>query len=237
MTTHGRRARCVLASLMVVSALAVAKPAIGAPVLMEGFDDIGTLGASGWRMVNNSAPVGDTNWFQGNPGVFTAFSGAGDSYIASNFRAAAPGGTLDNWLLTPTLSFVGTATLSFWTRSTGDFPDRLGVYFSSNGFSEALTDFVATGTVINAALADGGYPDVWTQYTVSLSVASATSGRFGFRYFVPNTDVAGDYIGIDSVAVDAVPEPATLTLLGLGLAGLAAQRRRAANRAHAQKGA
>jgi hypothetical protein len=240
MTTHGRRARCVLAGLIVASAFAATTPATAAPILTEGFDNVGTLGASGWVMTNNSTPVG-VNWFQGNAGVFSAFSGAPNSYIASNFLAAGAGGVLDNWLLTPTLNANAgdTLELSFWTRSNGEFPDRLGVYFSGNGSSTTLADFSLVGTPINNGLADGGYPDAWTKYTFSISAASALSGRFGFRYFVPNTDVYGDYVGIDSVAVNSVPEPASLTLLGLGLIGVATQRRRAAAamRANAQKGA
>ena len=31
----------------------------------QGFNDISTLTAAGWTMVNNSAPAGPTSWFQG----------------------------------------------------------------------------------------------------------------------------------------------------------------------------
>jgi hypothetical protein len=243
MTTHGRRARCVLAAFIVASALVAAKPAAAAPLLTEGFDNVGTLSGSGWTFINNSAPGGLVPaWFQGQGGIFPAFSGGADSYIASSFNSAGSGGALDNWLLTPTLSAGAgeTLELSFWTRSNGAFPDRLGVYFSSNGGSSNTADFSLLPPLINGGLTADGYPDSWTKFTFSVSAASALSGRFGFHYFTPNTDVYSDYIGIDSVSVDAaapVPEPASLTLLGLGLAGLAAQRRRAANRAHAQKGA
>ncbi|MGY6555984.1 MAG: S8 family serine peptidase, partial [Wenzhouxiangella sp.] len=42
----------------------------------EGFDDITLLPGLGWALINNSAPLGGTGWFQGNPAVFPAHEGA-----------------------------------------------------------------------------------------------------------------------------------------------------------------
>jgi hypothetical protein len=42
---------------------------------------------------------------------------------------------------------------------------------------------------------------------------------------------SSNYIGIDTVTVTAVPEPSTWLLMGLGLAGVAAVRRRTAVKA------
>jgi hypothetical protein len=248
MTTHRKRV-IVFAALMAVGVLhAGSTPAVAAPLLTETFDNIGTLSGSGWSLINNSAPAGSTNWFQGNPGVFGSQSGAPSSYIASNFNAAGFGGNISNWLLLPTLTLGNGDELSFWTRSNAEFQDRLEVRFSANGGSSnvggtdsSVGDFTTLFHTVNLLL-DGSYPDGWMKYTVVLSgLSGPTSGRLAFRYAVPDTSVNGDYIGIDSVEVNAaVPEPATLTLLGLGLAGLAAQRRRrsaTAVRAHAQKGA
>jgi hypothetical protein len=209
-----------------------------ATLLLENFDDIGTLGAAGWSLQNNSSPLGSTGWFQGNAGVFPSQAGAPDAYIAANFENAAFGGTISNWLLTPELALSNGDTLSFYTRTVGSpFPDRLEVRLSTAGSSTnvggnatSVGDFTTLLLTINPSLAVGGYPDAWTQFTLTLAgLGGPTSGRLAFRYFVDDTEVDGDYIGIDTVRYDTaapVPEPMTLGLVGLGLVGLAARRRR-----------
>jgi hypothetical protein len=89
----------------------------------------------------------------------------------------------------------------------------------------------------------GAYPENWTQFTVSLSSLTGVptgpfTGRFGFRYFAedggPNGDPRPlnhgqpftDYVGIDSVTVNAVPEPTSLALVGVALPALAWTLRR-----------
>jgi hypothetical protein len=209
---------------LIVSAalLAASTAAIAVPIpINENFDDISTLAASGWSMVNNSSPAGETGWFQGNSGVFEAQSGAADSYIAANFLNAGFGGTIDNWLITPTVQLFGYADLSFSTRSGGAFPDALEVYFNETG-SINPADFVLLGS-----LPLGSYPTDWT--TINLQYTGSVDASFAFRYHVENTAENGDYIGIDSVQVKAVPEPEVLSLFALGLllTPLAMRRRRA----------
>ena len=87
--------------------------ASGAALLTEGFDDISTLVGSGWALTSNSNPLGSTGWFQGNPSLFSAFSGLPDSYIAANFNNASIPGNISNWLITPQLSFSGLVEISF----------------------------------------------------------------------------------------------------------------------------
>jgi hypothetical protein len=196
---------------------APAAQAAGVEVLNEGFGNVS--GLSGWAQVNNSVPPGSA-WFQGNAGIFPAQAGAEDAYAAVNFLSAAgAGGTVDNWLITPTLSLSGTTVLSFFTRHAADFgfDDRLEVLFSPGGGTDA-SGFTLLTTI-------GGQTDYatdWEQY--SLTVGASGTGRFAFRYFGEADTL--NYVGLDSVSVvTAVPEPSTWAMLGLGL-GLFGLRRR-----------
>lgn len=193
--------------------------------LDEGFDDIENL--SGWVLKNHSQPLGASDWFQGNDGVFPALDGPPDAYIAANFNDGGGLATISNWLLTPEVTLQDGSTLTFYTRteqasdplaavrmlsgvcSTGNaFPDRLQVRMSTNGASTNvgttafdIGDFINLLLDINPTYAIGGYPEAWTQFTINISgVPSGTTGRLAFRYFVENGGPEGvnsNYIGID----------------------------------------
>lgn len=199
--------------------------AMGGP-LTEAFDDILTLPAAGWVQDNNSNPPGSTTWFQGNPAVFTAHAGATNAYIGANFNNAAGTGNISNWLLTPELTLEDGAEVVFWTRvpTASAFPDRLQVRLSTAGASVDVgtTDadvgvFTTLLQDINPGLVAGGYPEVWTPFTITLSgLGAPTQGRVGFRYFVTNggpTGANSNYIGIDTFSyTPPTAGPATITL-------------------------
>jgi len=187
--------------------------AVSGPILFEeGFD--GGLGIpAGWLYGNFSAPIGaNANpWFQGNSAIFGADSGAADSYIASNFDAAAAGGNVEAWLATPVIfAPIGSVALEFAARSNGDLPgDQIEIFFNAVG-SNLIEDFVSLGNLSALAIGD------WGNHRFSTDVTSDTGFRFAFVYHVTDTSANGDYIGIDSVRV-AVPEPGTLALMALGI--------------------
>lgn len=211
----------IAAGLLAAGVMAQAQA--GPLILNEGFDDVAALGAAGWIFTNASSPTGQ-NWFQGNSGIFAAQSGAADAYAGANFNSALGGvGAIDNWLISPELSLSGGAILSFFTRTeVAGYLDLLEIRFG-NGSSSALSNFT---TLLETVGAGGSYAsDDWTEYMLTLP--SATSGRFAFRYSVADAFDA-NYIGVDSVSVTAVPEPATVLLLGLGLAATCVSQRRKA---------
>ncbi len=101
------------------------------------------------------------------------------------------------------------------------FSDRLQVRLSSNGNSAevgtnatSVGDFTELLLDINPNLTQSGYPREWTPFSVTvLTGPQSFTGRFAFRYFVPNGGPMGvnsDYIGIDTVSVaDPVPAAGT----------------------------
>ena len=209
-TGNGPNYPLVISACPTASVLSIA----GGPTTLinEGFNVVSPLPA-GWAQQNLSTPTG-TNppWFQGNSGVFAAQSGAITSYAAANFNGVAGANTISNWLFTPNVTLTNGDVFTFWSRTVPSpaFPDRLEVRMSTNGASVnagatnvSVGDFTNLLLTINPALTTGGYPNVWTQYTITISgLGAPTSGRLAFRYFVTNGGPSGansDYIGVDNV--------------------------------------
>lgn len=203
-------------------------PTPGCTPFAQGFDDITSLVPGGWFIQNNSQPgPGATTWFQGDSTQFPAQSGAGNSYIGVNFASGTGVSTLSDWLLTPSLPLQNGAVLTFYTRTvdTPQYPDRLQVRVSTNGTSTnvgtAATNVGDFGTLlldINPSYLLSGYPNTWTRYTVTISgLASATTGRLAFRYFVENggpNGVNSFYVGVDSVQVTGICSGGSSGVLG-----------------------
>ena len=215
-------------SLALASALTMGSLAAQAAttVLTEGFDSVPAALASGWVETNLSAPGGSTGWYQGETSAFTALSGADDSYVAANFNNALPGDAIQNWLITPQFTLSSLAKLVFSTRTDdgSTYSDRLEVRYNASG-STNTADFTELLFTINDTEASGGYVDAWTEFSATFG-GWGDHGRIAFVYSVSDSDLA-NYIGIDSVSIQNVPEPTSLALVALGLvAAVGGARRR-----------
>ena len=186
----------------------------------EGFESVAGLFTQGWAAQNNSSPLGTGNWTQGNPAVFNAHSGPDESYALVNFSSGAGAATLSNWLIAPEMELQNGTEISFYTRSPASpWEDRLQVRMSTAGDSTdvgttatSVGDFTELLLDINPTYAAGGYPTVWTQYTITISgLSEPTTGRIAFRYFVEDGGPSGtnsDLIGVDTLEItQPVPPP------------------------------
>jgi hypothetical protein len=211
-----------LLALALAGAVASAQAVV---LLNEGFDNISTLAGSGWVMNNASTPVGSTGWYQGDDTIFGAQSGAAESYIAANYNNSVTDGTINNWLITPTFSTEFASTMTFWIRGGNDdgFSDNFMVRLSQGGSN--LIDFTLTTQLIEAS------KDGWVGWQVGYGAQGAGKiGRFAFLY--TGDQNTSNYLGVDSVTITNntdVPEPSIWVMLGTGLLGLFALRRRQKN--------
>lgn len=179
---------------------------------------------TGWAQQNLSTPIGILpNWLQGPDFIFPAQNGATTSYVGCSFNCVAGANIISNWLFTPTVTLNNGDMFSFWTRTIDvpTFPDRLQLRLSTNGSSvnvgvtnTSVGDFTTLLLDINPTYTTIGYPNTWTQYSVTLSgLGGPVSGRFAFRYFVENGGPSGansDFIGVDNVVYTAALLPVEL---------------------------
>jgi hypothetical protein len=163
---------------------------------------------------------------------FPAFSAANSpqDFISADITAmndpTGVGGNLSAWLIAPRVAMKNGDKITFYTRTVDDtyYPvytkDRLQVWLNStDGTSNVGGDWESTGSFqkllldINPTYMEnylGGYPEIWTKYTITLAglpAAGIAEGRFAFRYFGEDTGFFGgssganfpSLIGIDQV--------------------------------------
>ena len=185
----------------------------------EEFDTVANLYKKGWVFVNNSKPQGNVTWDQGITGAFAAYSyhASGDEYIIADYLFGNNLSTLSGWMITPAIEMKNGDIFSFYTRTVTNnpFPDRLQVRMNLSDSSWEVGNtalsvgkFTTLLADINANLAVGGFPQVWTKYEFTISgLAAPLKRRIAFRYFVENGGPSGTNsyaVGIDQFHFESV---------------------------------
>ena len=197
-------------------------PTVISTSFIEEFDTVGNLEKKGWVIFNNSSPYGSVGWRQGKYELggkygndivgFPAFSAVynQNEFVSADLNAGSGTSTISCWLITKVIPVKNGDELSFYTRTHGDFPDRLQVRanFTSSSIDinrgpNDVGDFSRILLDINPSLILKDYPNKWTKYTIPITGLNSTvNARFAFHYYVTNGGPNGtnsDMIGIDQM--------------------------------------
>ena len=204
----GRKWARGVVALAVVALAAAASPASATVIFSDDFD----LNALGLNMTPTGwSAVGGTVDIVGAGGVFASLCAGGPSPSRCIDLDGSTGDAADlqTSVVVPT---AGSYLLSFWLQPNdrGGASDTVTVSFGS--YSEVFT--------LPSA---GNDADSWALYQRVVNIGSGGAQTLSFDH------AGGDNIGIllDNVQVEtAVPEPATLLLLGSGITALTVRRRR-----------
>lgn len=211
--------------------LAVLPNLCSCAVFLEDFENGVDLIGAGWSIQNLSQPTSNAVWFVGSTQPVPQNNGIACVQV---FGDGPVNSDISSWLITPQLLIDNGFILRFVTRSRALAQDRIEVRLNTLGTTNAgsrstsVGDFTALLTSINPQL-DGSYLNALMEISIPITgLSGPTLSRFGFRYYVPDSDINGDFVLIDTVSVidTSAPEPIAGSCVGVGLLWIALASRR-----------
>lgn len=195
----------------------ISRPPVQTRSFIEEFDTVANIAKKGWVITNRSNPIGGRAWRQGKYELggklgneivgFPAFSAvySPNEFVSADLATTGDGGEISCWLISPPMPAKNGDQFSFYTRSTGAFPERLQVRANYTNQSANVGAGVKDFGDYTTSLLDinpnygNDYPENWTKYTITFAglPSALTSVRVAFRYMVDDISVNGDMIGID----------------------------------------
>ena len=181
----------------------------------NGTNDTASLKSRGYKIYNNSVPVGTNTFFQGSSSLFSAYNGSATGYVAANYSATGNVGNIDLWLIIPRISggILAGDSLYFWNRGStlgaATYTDSIRVMYSANGDSTASGTWIDLGRFKCPNPTAGAPNNGWSRFGF-MAPNSGLNGRFAIRYNIVNGGISGansNYIGIDALTIERIIAP------------------------------